>query len=84
MRGEDKFCALLNKQPQSRQSLNDARGIGDDHLAILFFERHVVIDPHEHAFASNVEISDRQLWHKLSPQIGAQSIAGGCFESKSF
>ena len=41
------FAALFDQQAQRRQGLLDARVVGDDHLAVLFLERHVVIHAHE-------------------------------------
>ena len=58
VRGQNQFAALFNQQPQRRQRLDDARGIGDDHLAVFFLQRHVVIHAHKHAFAADIQISE--------------------------
>ena len=65
VRGEDQLgrpCSISSSQ--RRQGFLDARVIGDDHLAVLLFERDVVIHAHEHAFAVHVQVSNREFCHK--------------------
>ena len=61
---EDQARALFDEQTERREGFLDARFVGDDHLAILFVERHIVIHAHENAFAMNIEVADRELCHK--------------------
>ena len=61
---EDDARGFFNQQLECRQGLVDAGDIGDDHLALFFLERHVVIHAHQHALAPNFQIVDRQLRHK--------------------
>jgi hypothetical protein len=63
--GENDFGALFNQKLQGGKRLDDAGVIGDDHLAITFLQRHIVIHAHEHAFAANVQISNSKFCHKL-------------------
>jgi hypothetical protein len=63
--GEDDLAALLDEQPQGGQGFNNSSRVGDDHLAILLFERHVVIHPGKDAFALNLQVSDSQFCHKI-------------------
>ena len=61
---QDELPFLLDQQPERRQGFDDARRVGDDHPAIFFLQRHVVIHPHQDAFAAHVQIFERHLWHK--------------------
>ena len=63
VRGQNQFAAFFNQQFQGRQRFDDARGVGDDHLAVFFFQRHVVIHAHKNAFAADIQISNSQFCH---------------------
>ena len=65
VRGQDKLATFLDEQLQRGQGLHDPGGIGDDHLAVFFLERHVVIHAHEHAFAFDIKIANSKFCHKL-------------------
>ena len=81
---QDQLGTLTNQQPQRRQRLHDAGGVGDDHLAILFLQRYIVIHAHKHSLALHVQISNRQFCHNISSsELGAQSIPKRRYESKS-
>ncbi len=54
VRRQNDFCALFDQQLEGRQGFDDASRIGDDHLAIFFFQGHVEIHADEDAFASCV------------------------------
>ena len=81
--GQDQLPPARDKQAERRQGLHDARGIGDDHLPILFFHRHVVIHAHEHAFALDLQIFDRQFCHKCSLLIRVAKHNGKASQVKT-
>ena len=66
MRGQNQPAALFDQQLQGGQGFNDARRIGDDHFAIFFFQRHVVIHAHKNAFAFDVQVANSEFSHKLN------------------
>src|SRR5712675_1369218 len=58
---QDQSPTFLNRQPQRRQRLANARVIADH--AIL--ERNIEVHANEHALAAQIEIIDRQLVHAV-------------------
>ena len=72
MRHQNCFRALFSQIIDRRQTFANARVIGDDHFAIALFQRHIEIDPHEHAFIAHVEIANGQFGHDQS--LGAQHL----------
>ena len=63
VRHQNCFRALFSQIFDRRQTFTNARVIGDDHFAIAFFQRHIEIDPHQHAFIAHVEIANGQFGH---------------------
>ena len=64
VRGEDELAALFDEKLERGQGLDDAGGIVDDHLAVFFFHRHVVIHADKDAFAPDIQIANCQFCHK--------------------
>ena len=69
MGGKNELAALLDQKFESRERFDDARGVGDDHLPVFFFQRHVIVHAHKDAFAADIQIPNRQLCHRnaISP-----------------
>ena len=49
-----------------QQGFDDPRGIGDNHLSVLFFEWNIVVHSQEHTFAAHVQTVDCQFRHIIS------------------
>src|SRR5712692_7608274 len=76
MRHQNRFGIALTQIIDCRQTFADARVVRDVDLAVAFFDRHVEIDPHQHAFAAYIEIAKGKLAHKLAViPSGARSLA---------
>jgi hypothetical protein len=73
VRRQDNPGSLVNQQIERGQGFLDASRVVDDHLAILFFHRHVVIHAHQDAFAADIQIFDRQLRHKFKGAEDSQA-----------
>ena len=63
--GEDDFGTFFDQELDGRQGLLDAGGVGDDHLPVFLFERHIEIDAHKDAFSGEVEVTNGLLGHGI-------------------
>src|SRR5262249_53864897 len=67
--GQDQLPAPLDEQAEGRKCFHNAGRIGDDHLTVFFFQRHVVVHAQEHTFAVDIQIFNSQFCHKSGPLI---------------
>src|SRR5438445_13888576 len=76
MRHQNRFGIALTQIIDCRKTFVDARVVRDVDLAVAFFDRHVEIDPYQHAFAADIDIAKRKLAHNVAviPR-GARNLA---------
>src|SRR5437762_11523106 len=65
MRHQNSFRAMFAEVIDGRQAFADSRVISDANFAAANFGRHVEVQPHQHAFPADIEITDRKLRHYL-------------------
>ena len=79
MCGENQPAALFDQKLERGQRLNNASGIGDDHLAIFFVQGHIIIHAQKNPLAADIQITNRQFRHifvLISKKFRSGSITG--------
>src|SRR5438132_2088800 len=63
VRDQNRLCPMLAQIIDRRQCLTYPRIIGDLNIPIALHDRHVEINPHQHALAANIDVANRELGH---------------------